>query len=215
MKQRCKDLKDKIRKIGVTFLLLISFIVSVLGAIFTREPIWLTLFLSTCLLYVTYLYVITSRKTMWHQALLEVNKDYRSEDMMDAVQGLWDFRRKYEKEVKKEEETKDEKELEGKIKDRVKEKFFEGLDKDENWKLDIQRRMVTYFYLHLAVLYKHEILTKAIISDIFTKENREIIEKIIIPIEQAKQDYTDIKSGIKPGRKLETEDLLIELYKMP
>jgi len=212
MKQGGKDMKNKIWKFGVPFLL-ISFIVSVLGAMFTREPIWLTLFLSACLLYVTYLYVITTRRTMWHQALLEVNKDYRSEGMRDAVKDLWDFQRDCKNEVKKEEETKDEKELEEKIKDRLKEKFFKGLDKDEKWELDVKRRMVKHFYLHLAVLYKYEILTKAIISDIFPKENRGIIEKIIIPIEQATQDYIDQKSGIRPGRNLEMEDLLIKLYK--
>lgn len=212
-KQGGKDMKNKIWKIGVPFLL-ISFIASVLGVIFTREPILLTLFLSACLIYVTCLYVVTARKTMWHQALLEVDKDYRSGDMRDAVKDLWDFQRKCKNEVKKEGETKDEKELEGEIKDRLKEKFLEGLNKDENRGLDIQRRMVTYFYLHLAVLYKYEILTEDIISDIFPKENREIIEKITIPIEQAKQDYTDEKSGIRPGRTLEIEDLLIELYKI-
>ena len=120
-KQGGKDMKNKIWKLGVPFLIIFC-IVSLLVVVFTREPIWLTIFLSACLIFVTCLYVITARKTMWHQALLEVNKDYRSPEMRNAVKDLWDFQRACEKEVKK-----DEKELEGKIKKRLKEKFIKEL----------------------------------------------------------------------------------------
>lgn len=140
----------------------------------------------------TYIYSITSRRTMWYKALLDAKKDYRSPEMMTAVMILYDLYRKY-----------------GKDECRLKMEYSRILEEDnkkieqENWykskfnlikgSLSYQRRLVLTFYFHLYDLYKHNILPKEMIFGYFHKDNLSIIPKILIPIhmEQGKYDKAD------------------------
>ncbi len=149
---------------------------------------------------ITYFYYRTSRRTMWHQALLEFQKEYRPTDMMKAVRELHNY---YRKTCGNIEESK----KEGKLR----EDFRKLIEKNEDCSENINRRKVEYFFLHLAILYKRKILTGKIIFDMFSERDLRIIPKIIIPLSQELQNYVDEKDSIEPTE-LKGKKIMLKLY---
>lgn len=126
-----------------------------------------------------YAYWRIAKKTMIHQALLDVQKDYRSPQMLYAVRTLWQFYREYGKERLIEEYEKIRKSEEQWISNLDKQKRIEA----EQSTLHYQRRLVSHFYQHLAALYVNGILSKDIVYSNWPEENLRIIPEILIPIE--------------------------------
>jgi uncharacterized protein (DUF2062 family) len=122
------------------------------------------------------------RLTLRYQALVTIQKDYRSNQMGYAVNLLWRFyreccqgdantlRTKYNEFYKKEQKEVDEK---------------EGVEKiaARETTLDNQRRVVSHFYSHLADLYANKILPPKYIFETWSKHTLVIIPCILIPME--------------------------------
>jgi len=135
-----------------------------------------------------------SKKTMRHQALLDVKKDYRSPEIMVALYILWN--------LYKEECNEDENKLVKKYTNQVnnEKKIINKEKKDFNKKKELienslsnQRRLVVTFYFHLYDLYKHKILSEDMIFGYWRKDTLEIIPKILahLVMAQAKIDKVD------------------------
>lgn len=119
------------------------------------------------------------KKTMIHQALLDVQKDYRSPQMLYAVRTLWEFHKTHGKQklVEKYEETR-----------RREEEWVSGLNQEkrieaEQSTLHCQRRLVSHFYEHLAALYVNRIIPKGVVYKIWSEPDLRIIPDVLIPIE--------------------------------
>ena len=122
------------------------------------------------------------RLTLRYQALVAIQKDYRSHQMGYAVDTLWRFyrercqgdgntlRQKYHTIYKKDQNDVDKKE---------KAKQIEARETT----LDNQRRIVSHFYSHLANLYVNKILPPAYIFENWSKYDLEIIPCILLPME--------------------------------
>jgi hypothetical protein len=119
------------------------------------------------------------KKTMIHQALLDVQKDYRSAQMLYAVKTLWQFYEEHGKQkiVKEYEEIRVEEQKRISLLD--KQKRIEA----EQSTLHYQKRLVSHFYQHLAALYVNKILPKDIVFSIWSEADLKIIPDILIPIE--------------------------------
>lgn len=119
----------------------------------------------------------TMKQTMWHQALLDVKKDYRSAEMMSALNELWKFYRgcKKKADLKKEFKKRYKKEKAEISKDNMK--------TEES--LNYKRRLITHFYIHLASIYKHGILPPDMIFDWWLPSDLKMIKKFIIPLQEA------------------------------
>lgn len=120
----------------------------------------------------------SAKRRMIHEALLDVQKDYRSPQMLYAVRTLWDFYREHkEKLVETYEEIRNEEE-----------RWVSSLDRQERIKaeehtLHHQRRLVSHFYQHLASLYLSKILPRDILYRNWSEPDLRIIPQILIPIE--------------------------------
>lgn len=120
-----------------------------------------------------------AKRAMIHQALLDVQKDYRSPQMLYAVRTLWQFYREHGKGkfVEKYEEIR-----------RSEEQWISTLDKQkrleaEQTTLHYLRRLVSHFYQHLAALYVNGILPKAAVYEGWSEADLRIIPEILVPIE--------------------------------
>ena len=131
--------------------------------------------------------------------------EYRSPQMLYALNRLWNFYEKCKNEIEKEigykEETiegeNEKKEFQNKVEKRLKEKYRieyrkekkELLDREkpieylENT-LDHQRRLVSHFYNHLAALHVNGVIEIDIILQIWSKDDLRTIKEIIIPLDE-------------------------------
>jgi len=118
--------------------------------------------------------ILISRKTMRLQALHDVQKDYRSAEMMIAIKDLWDFYRECEK-----------------YGSDLKEEFLKRKRDEDNKHmkteetLNYKRRLLTHFYYHLSALHVHGILPKKMIFDWWMPNDFKMIDKFIIPLQEA------------------------------
>lgn len=128
-------------------------------------------------------------RNLKRQAIFDMFKDYRSPQMQYALATLWDMYRakgkdnfldEYETIYKKEKQQIQGEQLKNKI------KSTEG-------SLDAQRRMVSQFYGHLTTLYNQKIFPKRIIFKTWKKEDLEIIDVIIIPMENKLREMRNEK----------------------
>ena len=144
---------------------------------------YLTLVISTVLVVTTYLYYLNSRKTMLHQAFLDIQKDYRSPEMGYALHTLFNF---YRDECNEDTKTLKKKYKKIFLEEEKKMKEIELKDRIEFSKnaFDYQRRLVTHFYAHLADLYRVKILSKEDIFDYWDWYKLRIIPNIIIPLDE-------------------------------
>jgi len=120
-----------------------------------------------------------SKKTLVHQTLLDLQKEYRSPQMLFAVEKLRDFYREYgpEKFVDKYEEIR-----------REEQNWVLKLDKNQQIEavqntLHNQRRLVSHFYQQLATLYINRVLPKDIVYKSWSEADLRIIPEVLIPIE--------------------------------
>ena len=116
---------------------------------------------------------------MIHHALEDVQKDYRSLEMLCAIERLWQLYRNRGKKklAEKYEEIRNEEE-----------EWVSSLDKQkrveaEQNTLHYQRRLVSLFYQHVAALYINKILPKGIVFKTWSETDLRIIPEIIVPIE--------------------------------
>lgn len=139
-----------------------------------------------------YLYTITKRNLVY-QVLVKLQMEYRSPEMQYA---LWILRGLYD-EVNKDEETLMEKYAEKyheekKMLQKVQKNYYKKTKMHGNPQekpidtlkttLDHQRRLVSQFYHHLAVLTVNNIVPKDIIYKIWDEEDLRIIPEILIPM---------------------------------
>lgn len=119
------------------------------------------------------------KRTLIHQSLLSLQKDYRSPQMLYAVRTLRDFYREHgtEKFVEKYEKIREEERKWILTIDRL--KRIEA----EQTTLHYQRRLVSHFYNQLATLYINDVLPKDIIYRNWSEADLRIIPEILIPIE--------------------------------
>lgn len=119
------------------------------------------------------------KRTMIHQALLDVQKDYRSPQMHYAVRTLWDFYREHGEDMFVEEYEKIRKKEDKWVSNKEKQKRIEF----EQATLHYQRKLISQFYQHLATLYANGILSKDIIYSSWSEADLRIIPTILVPIE--------------------------------
>jgi len=160
----------------------------------TLNPL-LTVIASLILVVITYQYVIETKliaesnqknlanteknsnileKTMKYQALAQVQKDYRSAEMMVAIDALWNF---YRKCVEEGQDIKNEFKIQVEI-DKSKRLKIENT-------LNYKRRLLTHFYVHLGSIHANEILPDYMIFDWWDENDFDMIEKFIIPLQEA------------------------------
>lgn len=143
--------------------------------------------------------VIISRKTLRHQVLLDVRKDYRSAEMTSAIDELWEFYRDCNEKKKDDINL-----LKEEYKKRVgaeKAKISNSTDpmKVEDG-LNYKRRLVTHFYSHLASINRYGILPPKMIFDWWLPVDLEMIENFIIPLQEASLEMHGVsKEHIKPA----------------
>jgi hypothetical protein len=116
-----------------------------------------------------------SKKTMHYQILHEVQNDYRSSDIMASIAALQE---KYKECFCQNKNFK--KEF---IKQYEKERKDKTLPIEKT--LNYHRRNLTYFYSNLAFLHEYEIFTSKMIFNWWTPSDFEMIDKIIIPLQEA------------------------------
>ena len=158
---------------------------------------------------ITLSYTIFTRRTMWHNALLDVQKEYASAEMMSALQFLWNF---YKNDC-----GKDVNLLVKRYKLKIdieKEEISKG-KRDIKDSFDYYRRLVTHFYFHLADIHKNNILPEKIIFDHWSPIDLDIIPQIIFPLDKAQEE----KSGVDEeresrGMEKKERDKVKELYEV-
>jgi hypothetical protein len=134
----------------------------------------LTISIAAIAVYVSVHSLRISKKTMDYKMLHDLQTDYRSPDMMKSIAVLQEkYKECYckSKNLKKEFIRVYEKERK------------DGISLEET--LNYHRRNLTYFYSNLAFLYAYGILTDEMIFNWWTPSDFEMIDKFIIPLQEA------------------------------
>jgi hypothetical protein len=132
-----------------------------------------------------YLYLITKRNLVY-QVIVNLQMEYRKPEMQYALWSLWDLYDKCNKDEERliseyEKKYREEKELLGKY-DRLEEEPGKNPVEIIKRTLDHQRRLVSQYYHHLAVLTVNNIVPKNIIYKIWGEDDLRIIPEILIPM---------------------------------
>jgi hypothetical protein len=151
-------------------------------------------------------------ETIMHQVILEIQKNYRTQEMGLAVRSLWDFYDEFDNKVKKDEKynqrikkfknednkEKYNKKIFEKIKKEMLDEYKSKLDKDKNYILDVHRRLVSYFYQHLYDISQIDSdFIKYIRQSFWEESNQQTIEFILIPMESKIVEMINDKKRIK------------------
>ncbi|HUS98930.1 MAG TPA: hypothetical protein VMY59_01255 [Candidatus Thermoplasmatota archaeon] len=159
-----------------------------------------------------------SGKNVRHQALLDIHKEFRSPEMLSALDGIWKFYRDFKKEhhhLKPDSLN---------FKKSFKEEYqsIHLLQRDSiandtleaEKSLNYKRRYVTHFYVHLASLHKHDILPPEMIFDWWIPSDFDIIKDILIPLQEAASDICEQEHQEITGEELKfsLEPLLEMMY---
>lgn len=151
----------------------------------------------------------TTKKNLLHQALLNLQREYTSAEMLFAVQRLWELYESFERNREK---------LVGHYKkqlaitrDKIKDAEAKEKDVGEVVKVSLHYygRLVSQFYAHLATIHEEKIIPERIIFDHWTPWDLDIIDKIIFPINSFMRK---ISLPDKPELDKET-DILMRLYR--
>lgn len=113
--------------------------------------------------------VYKTRQIFEYETLLKLLSDYRSKDMGNYVEKLWT--------VYRNECNEDESEL---VNFYIRDFYSNAREKRE---IHFERRMVSHYFQHMAILNKKRTLKTHIIKLMFQQNGLEIIPKIILPIE--------------------------------
>ncbi len=120
-----------------------------------------------------------SKSTLTHQMLIDLQKEYRSAEMLFAVRTLWEFYREHGKEklVQAYEQCREQ--------DRQMVSRLSGTQKldAEKMTLHYQRRLVSHFYAMLANLYRSNVLPEQLLFEHWSQAGLRIIPDILVPIE--------------------------------
>ncbi|MCK4332627.1 MAG: hypothetical protein KAV40_03505 [Thermoplasmatales archaeon] len=175
--------------------------------LYNQINVFLTLFLTMILIAITYSYYDITTKTMWHQALPDVQKDYRSAEMLSAIETLWNFYRDC-----KSRKLSLSKEYENRVNAEKIQISQRHIKIDEG--LSYKRRLVTHFYYHLGDIYKRGILPEKIIFDHWNPVDLDIIFDIIIPLDKKQEKMVGLDK-VRKSRGIEKKELqkLKELHK--
>ncbi len=121
----------------------------------------------------------TAHTAIAQQALMNFLHEYRSAEMMDAVKSLWDLHRENpgDSMVRKYKEIFEE--------DDAKLRRSEPLERAAlvASTLHYKRRLVTHFYVYLALLVDQKILPATLIYASWSKRALGIIPKVLVPLE--------------------------------
>ena len=203
-------------------IILIIFIIIILNYVWELIfPADLFLVIVTFLLVlVTYFSWDTNKRNMWHQVLLNVQKEYRTVEMDYAIHTLWNF---YRKECNENEKTlKDKYEkiynyelehLEELGKKAKKQKNPTEIIEYKKVTFDTQRRLVSHFYYHLEDIYKKGILPKDIVFDFWSHDTLMIIPYILIHLNDKLKEIIkgkEIKEYVP--HKFDKTDRAMKLY---
>jgi hypothetical protein len=155
---------------------IISILTSIVSVLFAG----ISAIVATVSLVIAFFVWRVAKRTMTHQALIDVHKDYRSPEMLYAVDILWNFSRKHGKDNLVQEYEN--------IRAKEKQKILNIDNHEEREKavrnsLHYHRRLVSHFYQHLAALYVNNILTKDIVYKNWSEADLRIIPEVLIPIE--------------------------------
>lgn len=147
-----------------------------------------------------------ANKTLVHQTLVDLQKEYRSTQMLYAIKTLWDFYNEngQDKFVEKYEEIRCEEQ-----------KMVSSLEKQkqieaEQSTLHNQRRIVSHFYQQLANLYVNKVLTKDVVYRSWSEADLRIIPQVIVPIEN---NLRKVLHKPPLGRPLDENHSLLVLYR--
>lgn len=168
-----------------------------------------------------------SRKSLQHQVILEIQKNYRADEMGNAIRGLWDFRDKIEKSVKKREKynqkikeyeaQKNEKKIEefkeeiyNKIQKEMLKEYESKLNNTPTRDFDNKRRLVSYYFQHLHDMTKDNTFLIKYLKDSFLEPSmKQTIDFILIPMEQRLVERINNKKRLK-AEKLQIESQAIK-----
>ena len=120
-----------------------------------------------------------AHRTMIHQALEDVQKDYRSPEMHHAIRALWQLYIQFGDNLANEYDN---------IRQHEDSWIFSlPNERDrieaERVTLHYQRRLVSHFYKHLAALYVNKVIAKDVLFSIWSEVDLRIIPQILVPIE--------------------------------
>jgi hypothetical protein len=130
-----------------------------------------------------------SKRQLHHPALEYLRRDYRSPEMMLAIQNLWSFKRLCESKAVKLGRSLDEMIAIEYI--RIAKDYNAKIDAQNNYdkklsfiqnSLSYQRRLVISFYYYLFEVWEYEILTPEMIFEYWDRSNMDIFD-ILKPIE--------------------------------
>lgn len=110
--------------------------------------------------------------------------EYQTDEFGKAITELWDFFDKNKNIVIKQIDDQDEESINNKTKNELKEDYKKNYKSTYKNGLDLKRRKVSNFYVRMYALLKHNKLTDDLLSIYWDKNNIEIIDKILIPLEE-------------------------------
>ena len=155
-----------------------------------NTPLWISILISAVPVVIAVVSAVAawwawrvSRKMFIYQVLASVQHDYRSPEMLHAVDSLWQLYR----DSNQDENTLVEKyntiriEQMSWVQSQAKEKEIECVQAT----LHCQRRTITSFYQHLASLYIYNLISGKIIYRTWGEKTLRIIPKILVPIENS------------------------------
>jgi len=133
---------------------------------------------------ISLLAMIISRRILKFQVLYELQKDYRSGQMMSAIATLREFDRYCDSNKLN-------------LKDEFLKRFqSEGEQVAKGKKiettLNYKRRLVTNFYIYLASLYANKILPPELIFDLWLPSDFEMFDKFLIPLHQTLDEFLKV-----------------------
>ncbi len=159
-----------------------------------------------------------NKKNLQHQVILVIQENYRQEDMVVAIRGLWDFRDEIEKTVKEREnydkrinrykvqknkcifELKIFNEVQDEMLKEYESRMVEYLDRE----LDNKRRLISYFFQHLYDMIYNDPDLEVYLKKFFLEPSmKQTIKYILIPMEKKLIEMINNKKrvGIKPLKK--------------
>jgi len=122
-------------------------------------------FATIFLVFITNRVVSATRDTIHGQILLQISRDYASDDMLKAIKYL----REWEKEHGKD----------------FVEKFLEQLSKDIDWEYDKYRRRVSHHFYQIFLLWESRVIRESFITTLVKQGKIDFFLEVIKPLDLA------------------------------
>ena len=117
------------------------------------------------LVIITYGVITATKDTIHGQILLQLSRDYASDDMLEAIRHLREWKNRHEKDFVK--------------------KFIEELDKDFNWKYDKYRRRVSHHFYQIYLLWESRVIKDDFITILVKQGKIDFLLDVIKPLDLA------------------------------